>query len=72
MYERVIFSTDNFKTLITLPFLKISYFSQKFMKEGVDIHKIIPELEMIVENYASQISRFKTFYQENGGNFELY
>ena len=37
------------------------------MKEKVGIHKIIRVLDMIVENYAYQISRFKIFYQEDGG-----
>ena len=42
------------------------------MKEEIGIHKIIPELDMIVENYAHQMSRFKICYQEDSGSFELY
>ena len=42
------------------------------MKDKIGIHKIIPELIMIVENYANQISRFNILYQEDGGNLEHY
>ena len=39
------------------------------MKDEIGINNIIPELDLIVDNYAYQISRFKIFYQEDGGNF---
>ena len=42
------------------------------MKDKIGIHKIIPELDLIVDNYAYQISRFKIFYQEDGGNLGHY